>query len=420
MKKAALLLAAILLLMHPAAAACLVTGEAYGVGAAAAIVMEAESGEVLFAQEIHRQLPMASTTKIMTALLTLENVSDLSVVVTAEASDFENVTSDSSNAGIKVGEQVTVKDLLYALMLPSANEAAYMLARHVGGSWEQFVDMMNERAAALGCTNTHFVNANGLPDPNHYTSAHDMALIMQECIKNETFCRIESDLTYTIQPTNMTSTPRDLQNHHALLFQDGQWGYKGAFAGKTGYTDEAHNTLVTAAKRGNMTLVCVVLTCDNLDYINDTRTVLDFGYDNFTHYTLKNAKKEILSGVVTLPKNAKIETATYTDPDGASVEEPYTRQYFFDDHFIGTAEVSAPGTVSDSSSVSSDSSEETDSTDIPTPEETKKISFLSTLLYILLGLNGVAFLILIIVVINNARKRRKRRNRRRNNRNKRH
>lgn len=197
--------------------------------------------------------------------------------------------------------------------------------------------MMNERAAALGCTNTHFVNANGLPDPNHYTSAHDMALIMQECIKNETFCRIESDLTYTIQPTNMTSTPRDLQNHHALLFQDGQWGYKGAFAGKTGYTDEAHNTLVTAAKRGNMTLVCVVLTCDNLDYINDTRTVLDFGYDNFTHYTLKNAKKESLSGVVTLPKNAKIETATYTDPDGASVEEPYTRQYFFDDHFIGTS-----------------------------------------------------------------------------------
>ena len=280
--------------------------------------------------------------------------------------------------------------------------------------------MMNERAAALGCTNTHFVNANGLPDPNHYTSAHDMALIMQECIKNETFCRIESDLTYTIQPTNMTSTPRDLQNHHALLFQDGQWGYKGAFAGKTGYTDEAHNTLVTAAKRGNMTLVCVVLTCDNLDYINDTRTVLDFGYDNFTHYTLKNAKKESLSGVVTLPKNAKIETATYTDPDGASVEEPYTRQYFFDDHFIGTAEVSAPGTVSDSSSVSSDSSEETDSTDIPTPEETKKISFFSTLLYILLGLNGVAFLILIIVVINNAKKRRKRRNRRRNNRNKRH
>ena len=83
-----------------------------------------------------------------------------------------------------------------------------------------------------------------------------------------------------------------------------------------------------------MTLVCVVLTCDNLDYINDTRTVLDFGYDNFTHYTLKNAKKESLSGVVTLPKNAKIETATYPDPDGASVEEPYTRQYFFDDHFI--------------------------------------------------------------------------------------
>ena len=126
--------------------------------ATAALLVSPESDMVLYEKNADEKRYPASTTKIMTALLTLENVSDLSVVVTAEASDFENVTSDSSNAGIKVGEQVTVKDLLYALMLPSANEAAYMLARHVGGSWEQFVDMMNERAAELGCTGTHFCN----------------------------------------------------------------------------------------------------------------------------------------------------------------------------------------------------------------------------------------------------------------------
>ena len=381
-------------------------------------VFDLTTKEVLYSQNLFEKLYPASTTKILTAYIIIRNC-DLDDKVTVSADAIANM-ADSSKCGLAAGDVLTVRDLLYGLLLVSGNDAANVLAEYYSGSIDKFAEEMNREAKALGATQSHFVNANGLPDPNHYTSAHDMALIMQECIKDETFCRIESDLTYTIQPTNMTSTPRDLQNHHALLFQDGQWGYKGAFAGKTGYTDEAHNTLVTAAKRGNMTLVCVVLTCDNLDYINDTRTVLDFGYDNFTHYTLKNAKKESLSGVVTLPKNAKIETATYTDPDGASVEEPYTRQYFFDDHFIGTAEVSAPGTVSDSSSVSSDSSEETDSTDIPTPEETKKISFLSTLLYILLGLNGVAFLILIIVVINNARKRRKRRNRRRNNRNKRH
>ena len=388
-----------------------------------ALLVSLDNGTVIFDKNAEKRTAPASLTKITTAIVAIENCADLeNTIVTAPYDAIHALDgTGSSLVGIKEGEQISMLNLLYCMMVHSANESANIIADYIGGgSIPRFVALMNSFVQKLGCKNTHFVNANGLPDPNHYTSAHDMALIMQECIKNETFCRIESDLTYTIQPTNMTSTPRDLQNHHALLFQDGQWGYKGAFAGKTGYTDEAHNTLVTAAKRGNMTLVCVVLTCDNLDYINDTRTVLDFGYDNFTHYTLKNAKKESLSGVVTLPKNAKIETATYTDPDGASVEEPYTRQYFFDDHFIGTAEVSAPGTVSDSSSVSSDSSEETDSTDIPTPEETKKISFLSTLLYILLGLNGVAFLILIIVVINNARKRRKRRNRRRNNRNKRH
>ena len=273
--------------------------------------------------------------------------------------------------------------------------------------------MMNERAAALGCTNTHFTNPNGLPDPNHYTTAHDMALIMQEAIKNETFLRVESDLSYTIPPTNMTASPRPLQNHHVMLFQDDPtYGYQGAFAGKTGYTDEAHNTLVTAAKRNNVTLICVVLTCDNLDYITDTRSLFDYGFQHFTHHTLKDTKRESLSGTISLPKDAKLKSATYTDPDDAAELESFTRQYFYDGHPIGTAEVSSKKA---SSSDSSSSSSETAPTGIVTPEanrdDASSTGSLSSPLYILLGLNAAAILVLIFAVIQRSRKKRKRRRR---------
>ena len=384
-------------------------------------LLDSETGAILYDKNMDEQRYPASITKILTALLVIENKQMTDTVTFGEQAVSESIPGNA-RINVQLGETITIEDALHAILLASANEVCTQVAIDIAGSVEAFADMMNERAAALGCTNTHFTNPNGLPDPNHYTSAHDMALIMQECIKNETFCRIESDLTYTIPPTNMTAAPRDLQNHHAMLFQDGQWGYKGAFAGKTGYTDEAHNTLVTAAKRGNMTLICVVMTCDNLDYINDTRTVLDYGFDNFKNYTLKNTKKEDLSGVVSLPKDAKIKAATYTNPDGAADLETYTRQYFYADHFIGTAEVSPAGSSSDSSSVSSSSDipEDDNTANIPTPESKDDTSSLSTPLYILVGLNVVAFLILIIVAINKARKRRRRRKRRRNKKNGRH
>ena len=381
----------------------------------AVCLLDSETGAILYDKNMDEQRYPASITKVLTALLVIENKQMTDTVTFGEQAVSESIPGNA-RINVQLGETITIEDALHAILLASANEVCTQVAIDIAGSVEAFADMMNERAAALGCTNTHFTNANGLPDPNHYTSAHDMALIMQECIKNETFCRIESDLTYTIQPTNMTAAPRDLQNHHAMLFQDGQWGYKGAFAGKTGYTDEAHNTLVTAAKRGNMTLICVVMTCDNLDYINDTRTVLDYGFDNFKNYTLKNTKTEDLSGVVSLPKDAKIKAATYTDPDGAADLETYTRQYFYEDHFIGTAEVSPAGSSSDSSSVSSssDTPEDDSTANIPTPENKDESSSLSTPLYILVGLNVVAFLILIIVLIINARKRHKRKKKRRN------
>lgn len=378
----------------------------------AACLMDADTGAILFDANMDEQRYPASITKVMTALLVAENKQPTDTVTFGEQAVSESIPGNA-RIDVQLGETITVEDALHAILLASANEVCTQLVIDIAGSVEAFADMMNERAAALGCINTHFTNPNGLPDPNHYTTAHDMALIMQEAIKNETFLRVESDLSYTIQPTNMTAAPRQLQNHHVMLFQDDPtYGYQGAFAGKTGYTDEAHNTLVTAAKRNNITLICVVLTCDNLDYIIDTRSLFDYGFDNFTHYTLKDTKTESLSGTITLPKDAKLKNATYTDPDDAADQESFTRQYFYDGHPIGTAEVSAKSSSDDSSAVSSSSETPSDGIGIVTPETdgaNRSAASFSSPLYVLIALNVIAVLVLIVALIQRSRKRRRRR-----------
>ena len=194
MKKAALLLAAILLLMHPAAAACLVTGEAYGVGAAAAIVMEAESGEVLFAQEIHRQLPMASTTKIMTALLTLEQP-NLQQEFTV---DETAIRVEGSSMGLRQGDTVTLYALAVGMLLASGNDAAGAAAVRISGSMKAFVAEMNRRAASLGMNNTHFVTPSGLDAEEHYSTAYDMALLARAALQNPLFAGIAASRRMTV------------------------------------------------------------------------------------------------------------------------------------------------------------------------------------------------------------------------------
>ena len=231
--------------------------------ATAALLVSPESDMVLYEKNADEKRYPASTTKIMTALLTLENVSDLSAVVTAEASDFENVTADSSNAGIKLGEQVTVKDLLYALMLPSANEAAYMLARHVSGSWEQFVDMMNERAAELGCTGTHFCNPCGLHEDDHYTTAHDLYRIAKQAMKDATFRDIVSTVQHRMAKTNLHEE-RIILTTNQLIFSSFQpWSYANCLGIKTGHTSQAGNCFVGYAEYGDAKLFSVVLGCSS-------------------------------------------------------------------------------------------------------------------------------------------------------------
>lgn len=246
-----------------------------------AIIMELSTGTILYEKNINDQHYPASITKIMTTLLALENA-DLNEVIT-----FSDRAIDETRGGSGIardyGEQMTMEQTLYGVMLASGNECAFAVAEHVGGTMEKFVDMMNDKAAELGCVNTHFSNPHGLQDENHYTCAYDMALIAQAAYANETFRIITGTARYTIPPTNKHDEQTDLQNHNEMLypFRYNKYVYEGCTGGKTGYTTTANSTLVTFAERDGMTLVCVVMDSQAPAHWTDSRLLFDYAFDNF-------------------------------------------------------------------------------------------------------------------------------------------
>lgn len=243
------------------------------------ILMDADTGTILYGKNMNQRYYPASITKILTALIVLEHCS-LDEPVTFSHDDVYNVESGSSSAGIDEGDVLTVRDCLYALLLASANECANALACHVSGSREAFAQLMNEKAASLGCTGSHFANPSGLNDKDHYTTAHDMALITRAAIKNPEFLTIDGTRSYHLPPTKRTPEGGYVANHHKMLNKNESVYYPGAFAGKTGYTTLAGNTLVTCANRNGMTLIAVVLNGHQSHYA-DTKAMFDFGFHNF-------------------------------------------------------------------------------------------------------------------------------------------
>lgn len=302
------------------------------------ILMEATTGQVLFDKEMDEIRYPASTTKIMTALLILENVKDLSQTVTFTDVITPDLAPGNSTINAQIGEQLTVEECLYGIMLASANEVCTQMAVYVAGSVENFVSMMNKRAAELGCENTHFVNANGLPDPNHYTTAHDLARILAAAIQNKDFCRISGSASYTIPPTNMTPYSRDLENSNALI-KEGEYHYEGVIAGKTGHTEAAKNTLVTAASRDGMTLVCVVLRSDGENRFIDTVSLFDYGFNNFHLSPVYWLDPQNPSGYVVLPKGIESNVLTVTDKDSENIR---TRTYTYQGTALYSLQASLP------------------------------------------------------------------------------
>ena len=245
------------------------------VGAQGAILMEAETGTILYAKNIHEELYPASVTKILTCLIGAERCQmDEDVVMSHEA--VFSIPRDSSNIGLDEGEIITVEQCLYGILVASANEAANALAEHVSGSMEEFVKLMNERAKELGCQNSHFVTTNGLHDEQHYTSPYDLALIAKEFFKNELLCKMSSTPTYHI-PQSPTQPDDDLyaNTHNQLLFPGGKYNYEYVVGSKTGFTQDSRQTLVSCAEKDGMRLICVVMREETPHQFEDTISLFE-------------------------------------------------------------------------------------------------------------------------------------------------
>lgn len=257
--------------------------------AGSAILIDADTGAVLYDKNSHSKAYPASITKLMTGLLTIENCT-MDEIVTFSATAAKSVKWDEANIATKIGEQYTVEQSLYALLLSSANEVAYGLAEHVGGTLASFVDMMNTRAKELGALNTHFNNASGLNDPNHYTTAYDMAMIGRACFTNPTFVSIDSFVGYyKLGPTNLTPEVRSLRSTN-LMFKGQQYYYQYCKGGKTGFTDESGFTLISYAEKDGMRLICVTMKeplADNR--YTDTKALFEYGFNNFKKVSISDS-----------------------------------------------------------------------------------------------------------------------------------
>ena len=247
------------------------------VEAEGAVLMDAATGNVLFSKNGDTKFYPASITKLMTALLVAENCG-LDDKVTFSATATTNLESGAVSINMVEGDVMTVRQCLYALLLKSANEVGNALAEHVAGSNAKFAEMMNAKAAALGCTNTHFTNPHGLNDTNHYTTPHDMALIARAAFQNDTVKTVASTRTYTLPPTIKNPSGLTVTMGHKMLNPSDSRYYPGVIGGKTGYTSKAGNTLVTAVEKDGVRLIAVVMKSKSTHY-TDTKALLDYGFE---------------------------------------------------------------------------------------------------------------------------------------------
>ena len=245
-----------------------------------AILIDATTGDILYQKNIDEKLPPASITKLMTILLVLE-YGKLDEIVTFSYDATHSITYNSSHIGIDTNEQLTLEQSLYAIMLQSANEVSNGVGEHISGSMDAFAIKMTERAKELGCSSTNFTNSHGLHSDTHYTTARDMALIATELLKFNFFIELMGTTYYEIPPTNIQAETRNLYGQNQLIKESSIFYYEDCLGGKTGFTNEAGNTLVSFAKRNETTLISVVLKSTGYGLYTDTAKLFDYGFNNF-------------------------------------------------------------------------------------------------------------------------------------------
>lgn len=372
------------------------------------ILMEESTGTILYEKNMDEAHYPASITKIMTTLLALEN-GNLSDMVTFSDDAINN--TEGSGIARDYGEQMTLEQCLYGVMLESANECAYAVAEHVGGTVENFVDMMNAKAKELGCTNTHFANPHGLQDENHYTTAHDMALIAQAAYQNETFRIIIGTKMYTIPPTNKHAEETVLRNHHDMLCTyhnaNRKYLYPYCVGGKTGYTATANSTLVTYAEKDGMTLICVVMNTQSPNQFIDTVNLFDYAFDNFqvlnvsendTDYsaeaTVDNGNLDNIApfveldkdAVIVLPKTAEFsDTSSSVEYNDSDPEIAGSITYTYAGRNVGKADIKTTGVVVEGYAFDNESTEEEEQEAVSTVQVKPIVVVLLIVAVILLG-----------------------------------
>ena len=265
------------------------------------ILIEANTGKILYEKNSNDVRFPASTTKIMTAILTVENC-NLDDVATVSHNAVYSIPYDYTHASLKEGEELTIEQLLYALMIPSANDAAIVLAEHISGSVEEFSKLMNKRAEELGCKNTHFVNPNGIHSKDHTSTAYDLALMGKFAMQNSIIRKIVSTKQFTLPATNKYSkADRTFNNSNDLLSTYSRYYYEGTTGVKTGYTGEAGNCIIASAKKNDFEVILVVLGGESTNtglsqrYL-DCKTLFDYAFNNYSLKTL-NEKNAVLKQI---------------------------------------------------------------------------------------------------------------------------
>lgn len=359
----------------------------------AAVIMEDSTQTLLYSKNMDQVLYPGATVKIMTTLLALENC-QLTDQVTMTATGVSGVTDGGANISAQLDEIFTVEQCLYAVMLNSANDIALQLAEHIGGSVDNFIQMMNDRAAQLGCTNTVFTNPTGLPDENQHTTAHDMALIMKAAVDNESFRTIAGTASYTIPATNVSGGERVLTNNFSMMSASNAAYYQNCLGGREGYTEASGSTLVCAAEKNGITLIAVILQGISGTTATEAVSLLNYGFDNFQILSLGDNDFNMISGGnVCVP--AGVSEDSLTTEDGEVQDDQYTRQYFFGGATVGTAVMEA--THEETTSFDEESEE-----NINAAREYSESK--NNLPYILIGAAGlVLFLLLLWKIIKTAK-----------------
>lgn len=337
-------------------------GEA--VQAESAVVMDLTTGTLLYSKNAYDKQYPASITKIMTTMVALEN-GNLDDVITFSANVYD-LEEGSSHVGIQPGEEMTLRQALYALMLESANDAGVGIAEHIAGSLDGFAELMNAKAEELGCVNTHFTNPHGLHNEEHYTCAYDMALIAQAAYEIPAFREMASCTQAYCPETNLTEEERYFVNHHKMLQEESDYYEEWCTGGKTGYTSDAWNTLVTFGEKNGRKQVCVVLRVPGAaKCYEETKLLMNYGFDNFIQVnmvsdepvpTFYEAMKlnyvglareyfqsdllygtiaRTLSGVVTIPNTMEVSQLTAKSEDWGQGTKELT--YLYQDWPVGTA-----------------------------------------------------------------------------------